>query len=225
MKKIRLYLFIVFLSTQFLYAQDNTRVHEFQGGKINFDLTYYTGFIYGIGSRNLNTNSSLENYGAESIYWNPAGLAFMEKAQLFVDYAPPLAVNPKAFVDFQEEIDDAVNEDVFQNEYDDDGKLIGTKLAPNVIPEYPDLNSKFPSGSRIQSIALAMPFGKLTLGLSYYNPFELKLISLNQVLEHFILIMKIRQHEQQTAFRASGNMNGYSSFDCRILCFCNGVPI
>ena len=126
MKKTLLYLFVVLLGIQFVYSQDNTKVHEFQGGNINFDLTYYTGFIYGIGSRNLNTNSSLENYGAESIYWNPAGLAFMEKSQLFVDYAPPLNVNPKAFVDFQDEINTSVD-DEFKSD-----------LTDNAIYTYPD---------------------------------------------------------------------------------------
>ena len=102
MKKKILYFLIFVLCIQFVFAQnDNTLIYEFQGGNVNFDLTYYTGFLYGIGSRNLNTNSTLENYGAESIYWNPAGLAFMEKSHLFVDYAPPLTINPKAFVDFQ----------------------------------------------------------------------------------------------------------------------------
>jgi hypothetical protein len=197
MKRIILYLFIVFLSAQFFYAQDNTRVHEFQGGNINFDLTYYTGFIYGIGSRNLNTNSSLENYGAESIYWNPAGLAFMEKSQLFVDYAPPLAVNPKAFVDFQDEINTSVD-DEFQS-----------KLTNDALYEHPDLKTDFPSGSRIQSIALAMPFDKITIGLSYYNPFELKLEVLESGFRTFMVDNEDIPTEQQTAFRASGDINGY----------------
>ncbi len=55
--KILLYLFVILLGIQNIFAQDNTKIHEFQGGNINFDLTYYMGFIYGIGSRNLNTNS------------------------------------------------------------------------------------------------------------------------------------------------------------------------
>ena len=218
MKKKLLYLFVMLLSLQMLYAQDNTKVHEFQGGNINFDLTYYTGFIYGIGSRNLNTNSSLENFGAESIYWNPAGLAFMEKSQLFVDYAPPLSVNPKAFVDFQNELDNAIDEEVF-NEYDDNGNFIGTKLATDVIPEYPNLNSNFPSGSRIQSIALAMPFDKFTFGLSYYNPFELKLEVLESGFRAFIIDNEDLPTEQQTAFRASGDINGYLHLNAETYAF------
>ena len=197
MNKKLLYLFVILLSLQIVYAQDNTKVHEFQGGNVNFDLTYYTGFIYGIGSRNLNTNSSLENYGAESIYWNPAGLAFMEKAQLFVDYAPPLAFNPKAFVDFQDEINSSTD-DEFQS-----------KLINGAVYEYPDLKTDFPSGSRIQSIALAMPFDKFTLGLSYYNPFELKLELLESGFRTFMVDNEDFPTEQQTAFRASGDINGF----------------
>jgi len=198
MQKKIIYFVVVVLCMQFAFAQgDNTTVHEFQGGNVNFDLTYYTGFLYGIGSRNLNTNSSLENYGAESIYWNPAGLAFMEKSQLFVDYAPPLTINPKAFVDFQEEVNTGID-DEFQD-----------KLSNNAVYNYPDLKTNFPSGARIQSIALAMPFDKLTLGLSYYNPFELKLEALESGFRTFIVDNEQSATEQQTAFRASGDLNAY----------------
>ena len=207
MKKIILYTFIISLSIQFIYAQDNTKVHEFQGGNVNFDLTYYMGFIYGIGSRNLNTNSSLENYGAESIYWNPAGLAFMEKSQLFVDYAPPLSVNPNAFLDFQDEINTNID-DEFQS-----------KLTNNAIYNYPDLNTKFPSGARIQSIALAMPFDKFTFGLSYYNPFELKLEVLESGFRTFMVDNEDSPTEQQTAFRASGDINGYFNLSAETYAF------
>ncbi|MCK5033698.1 MAG: outer membrane protein transport protein, partial [Calditrichia bacterium] len=207
MKKTLLYLFVVLSGIQFVYSQDNTKVHEFQGGNINFDLTYYTGFIYGIGSRNLNTNSSLENYGAESIYWNPAGLAFMEKSQLFVDYAPPLNVNPKAFVDFQDEINTSVD-DEFKSD-----------LTDNAIYTYPDLNTNFPSGSRIQSIALAMPFNKFTFGLSYYNPFELKLEFLESGFRTFMVDNEESPTEQQTAFRASGDVNGYLHLNAETYAF------
>jgi len=200
MKKKLLYLFVVLFSIKFIHAQDNTKVHEFQGGNVNFDLTYYTGFIYGIGSRNLNTNSSLENYGAESIYWNPAGLAFMEKSHLFVDYALPIAVNPNAFVDFQDEVDNAIDEDLLS--YND-------TLGTGVIPEHPDLKTTFPSGSRIQSIALAIPFDNLTLGLSYYNPFEFKFEFLESGFKAFFIDNDTSSTEQQTAFRASGDMNAY----------------
>jgi hypothetical protein len=188
MKKKSIYLFVILFSLHSLTAQDNTKFHEFQGGNVNFDLTYYTGFIYGIGSRNLNTNSTLENYGAESIYWNPAGLAFMQKSQLFVDYAPPLSVNPNAFVDFQDEINSNI---------DDEFK---SKLSNNAIYNYPDLNTDFPSGTRIQSIALAIPFNKFAFGLSYYNPFELKLEVLESGFRTFMVDNEDNPTEQQTAF-------------------------
>jgi outer membrane protein transport protein (OMPP1/FadL/TodX) len=197
MKKKLLYLFVMLLNLQMIYGQDNTKVHEFQGGNVNFDLAYYTGFIYGIGSRNLNTNSTLENYGAESIYWNPAGLAFMEKSQLFVDYAPPLNVNPKAFVDFQDEINTAID-DEFESKKTDDA-----------IYNHPDLKTNFPTGTRIQSIALAMPFDKFTFGLSYYNPFELKAEILESGFRTFIVDNEESATEQQTAFRASGDVNAF----------------
>ena len=197
MKKKFIYLIAILFSLQNIFAQDNTKVHEFQGGNVNFDLMYYTGFIYGIGSRNLNTNSTLENYGAESIYWNPAGLAFMQKSQLFVDYAPPIAVNPKAFVDFQEEINSSVD-DEFQS-----------KLNNNAIYEYPDLKTDFPSGTRIQSLALAMPFDKFAFGLSYYNPFEFKLEVLESGFRTFMVDNEDSPTEQQTAFRASGDINAF----------------
>lgn len=187
----------MFLCFQFGYSQDNTKVHEFRGGNVNFNLTYYMGFIYGIGSRNLNTNSSLRNYGAESIYWNPAGLAFMENSQVFVDYAPPIAVNPKSFVDFQKEVNKGVDEE------------FKSKKANDAIYSYPDLKTEFPSGSRIHSIAIAMPFNNFAVGLSYYNPFELKLDILESGFRAFFIDNENSPTEIQTAFRASGDLNGY----------------
>lgn len=197
MKLKLFFIFVILLFVQFIYGQNNTKVYEFQGGNINLDMTYYTGFIYGIGSRNLNTNSSLENYGAESIYWNPAGLAFMEKAQLFVDYAPPLSVNPNAFLDFQDEINSSID-DEFKSD-----------LANNAIYNYPNLKTTFPSGARIQSIALAMPFNNFTVGLSYYNPFEFKLDFIEAGFRAFFIDNEQSATEQQTAFRASGDVNAY----------------
>lgn len=153
--------------------------------------------IYGLGARTMNTNSTLKNYSVESIYWNPAGLAFMKKSQIFIDYAPPLAINPNAFFDFQTEINSQIDSE------------FKSKLSDNAIYELPEMTTEFPSGARIQSVGFAIPVEKFTFAFSYYNPFELKLDFLESGFRVFMKDNEESATEQQTAFRASGDINGF----------------
>ena len=57
-------------------------------------------------------------------------------SHLFVDYAPPLSINPKAFVDFQEEINTNI---------DDEFK---SRLSGNAVYNYPDLKTNFPARNK-----------------------------------------------------------------------------
>jgi len=187
----------LFLSINLVLAQSTTKVHEFRGGNMNFDMTFYTSMVYGMGSRSMNTNSTLINYGPESIYWNPAGLAFMGKSGIFVDYAPPLSINPLSLIDIQSEINSQVDSEFKQ------------KLANNAVYNYPSLNTTFPSGARIQSIGFAVPWKKFTFAAAYYNPFELQLNFLESGFRLFEKDNEDSATETQTAFRASGDINGY----------------
>ena len=164
MKRSVSLLVVLCLSFFMLYAQDGkTHYYELDGGNIQYEMILYNTLLFGIGSKSMMTNSTLKNYGVESIYWNPAGLGFLKKGEIFIDYAPPVFISPTRFIDLQDNVDEAVDD-----EFKD--KMIGG--APYI---YPDLNAEFSSGTRFQSFGFALPVKQFTFGAAYYNQFELKL--------------------------------------------------
>lgn len=196
----------VIFALSFMYtalAQDNTRLHEFYGGRIQYEMTLYSGLMYGVGSVHMGTNSTLEQSGAEDMYWNPAGLAFMPQSEFVVDFAPPMYIRPDKFYDFQDKLN---------REIDGEFKWRAVSGAPY---EYPALSTDFKSGSRIQSMAVAVPYKNFTFGLMYYNPFEVKM----DFLETGFRSLLVNEGNQSTAFRLSGDVHSNFSFYSQTFAF------
>jgi hypothetical protein len=164
MKKIVFIIIFTFFSCSLLNAQgSNTYYYEVNSGRIEYNMTLYNSMLFGIGSKNMMTNSTLRNDGAESIYWNPAGLAFLKKGQVFIDYAPPVFLAPDAIIDFQ----DVANK-IVDDEYEE-------KMYSTSVIQYPIIKTQFNSGARLQSFGFCLPAGNFSFGAAYFNQFELKI--------------------------------------------------
>ncbi len=194
MKKIMAIVFGLLLTIPAI-AQDNTELTEFSGGNIAFDMTMYSGIMYGIGSRNLASNSTMTGPGVESLYWNPAALGFMETGQFHVDYAPPVYFQPDRFYDFQTKLNSSIDKE-FRPQH-----VAGTPY------KHPELNTEFNSGTRLHSFGLAVPYKDFAFAAAWANPFELEM---NFLVTGFSAFMRQdgATASEDIAFRFSGAVNG-----------------
>lgn len=189
----RLFTGLLFISI--CVSQNTSQLHELYGGKIDVSLSLYSSLLYGIGARSVNTNSTLNNQGVESIFWNPAGLGYMTRGHFLIDFAPPNYIDPFRFYDFQETIDDIVDDQF-------------GKVDKSSIPfEYPKFNGNFNSQMRVQSIGIAVPVKNVAFGFAYYHGFEFSMDILQSGLRVYA------QNEGTTplttiAFRATTDSRG-----------------
>jgi hypothetical protein len=182
MKKIVFFFLFASLPCYLLYPQQQelskTYYYEVHSGRLEYNMTLYSSMLFGIGSKNMMTNSTLRNDGTESIFWNPAGLGFLKKGEVFIDFAPPVYVSPDMFIDFQDEANKMVDD-----EYEE-------KMDPNSTIQYPIIKTKFNSGSRLQSFGFSLPFDRFSFAAAYFNQFELKvkllLSGLGVLMEDYI---------------------------------------
>ncbi len=184
-------------------AQQNTKLHEFFGGNYNFNMTLYSGLLYGVGARSMTTPSVLASSGVESIYWNPAGIADLSRGEVLIDYSPPLTFQPDKFYDFQQALNREVNSE-FQ-----------PKAVPGSAYNLPVLVTDFDAGQRLHSFGLAIPWRNFAAGFLWYNPFELKL----DLLESGFRALLIEEGGNNTAFRVSGDLNGSFNFYAQSMAF------
>jgi hypothetical protein len=197
MKKIVFIMLFASFPCYLLHPQEgsNTYYYEVNAGRIEYNMTLYTSMLFGIGSKNMMTNSTLHNDGAESIFWNPAGLAFAKKGDLFIDYAPPVFIAPDAIIDFQDEANKIVDD-----EYKE-------KMYYTSVIQYPVLKTKFNSGSRLQSFGFCLPVGKFSLGAAYFNQFELKVDLLLSGLGVYMEDYRLQVISDTTKYAYSGDFS------------------
>jgi hypothetical protein len=141
-------------------AQGTSELKELYGGKIKASLSFYSSMLYGIGANTANTNTTLNNPGVESIFWNPAGLGYMTRGHFLIDIAPPNFIDPFQYYDFQADIDEMIDDQ------------FGDLKQPGVPYEYPQFKGDFSSKLRVQSIGIAIPVKKVAFGFAYYHGFE-----------------------------------------------------
>ena len=206
-------LILIFSLDVITVAQNDTRILDFRGGTINYKMTFYSGMLNGLGSRTMGTNSSLENYGAESIFWNPAGLAKARKAQVFVDYAPPVSLKPDRFYDFQDKANRMAD-----NEFK-------SKSVAGTPYKQPVLSTEFESGTRMQSFGFVVPWKNYSFAAAYFNSFEINMNMLESGFHAFFKQGDEATPEEIIAFRVSGDFSADFNLNAETVSFAGAYQL
>jgi hypothetical protein len=121
-----------------------------------------------------------------SIYWNPAGMAFLRNGGILVEATPAFAYSPDISESVDEEIDKAL-EDFDQ--------------TPSTTIVYPDVTLEAGQEARaISSIAAAFPFKNMYFGLSYYKAFSLSVDAIIAQIENQITSVEDDSLDNATIF-------------------------
>jgi hypothetical protein len=144
-------------------------VTKLNGGNLKFELSISTNLLYGYQSTSGGSISSKLNRNVGAIYWNPAALSQISRAQVSVDYAPPVyvGINTIKRIIPSFNVGDLINKQV-------DSWLPTNKYQAGVSPVYPGVEFKdnFPGGIKSFGLVTA-PYHDYTFGISYSSPLEI----------------------------------------------------
>lgn len=149
-------------------GQEN-RLEYFNGGVITADLEFGSSLLTGIGAFESSSGRGITTLypSPASIYWNPAGLAFLKNGGFLFEALPGFKYEP----DVQETVDEEV-----------DTQLEDMEIGGAVI--YPKMSlSGGLRSSTVSSVALAYPWRKYAFGLAYHSLLNLNLNALGSGIE------------------------------------------
>ena len=151
--------------------EPENKLEYFNGGIHEFNFEFNSSLLTGIGSHHAAAGLGITTLrpSAASVYWNPAGLAFLERGSFLLEALP--GIKPPQ-VDVQESIDDEV--DAALEDMDTAG-------APITYPDFSlNLGQKL---STVSAVACALPFKDYTLGFAYQSLFDMRLDMLGSGIE------------------------------------------
>ena len=155
----------VLLFNPLVWAQEGekeNRITQFEGGKIRLSFFMNSSLLYAIGSRagSLGGSVALAD-GSASLFWNPAGLAFLKRPEVMFDLTPRISPDISSYIDIQEELNSALDDAI------EDFRVPGSQIS------YPELDLSLGQKGGLNAGSLAVPFRENAIGASFYQPFSL----------------------------------------------------
>ena len=160
----------------------------FHGGVMNGELRMNSSLTSGIGIHEISAGVGITTLhpSPASIYWNPAGLAFLKNSGIIYEAAPSLGTSPDMTTDINTEVDAA-----FENMVQDS----------NTVIEYPDFTFTAGQGGRpLASFAVAFPYKKSVFAVSYHRAFSLNIEFMVSGLENKISTIEEDLYDNSTIF-------------------------
>ncbi|MCD6169385.1 MAG: hypothetical protein J7J76_02390 [Candidatus Latescibacteria bacterium] len=158
-------------------AGADSEVREFRGGSLDFYFSGSSSILFGPGAHSAGMGGTYytPGNGSNALFWNPAGLGFIETSETRFDVSPPLIINPSDFVDMQQEINDAVDGVIKDMSPDNRKDTIIEEMRRDGRLSYPEFSARggLPGGFNSGSVALVLR--DMALGVGVYQPLTLEL--------------------------------------------------
>ena len=165
-----------------------TLLNSFNGGKHNLTIFQNSTLTSGIGPYEAAAGIGITTLRPTpaSVYWNPAGLAFIKKGGMLIEAVPGFSYSPNLDADIKVETDNALA-DLDQND--------------STVIIYPDFSFESGQQSRaISSFALAFPMKDFFFGLAYQNAYSLTLNLISAGVENQLTSIEANPDENADIF-------------------------
>lgn len=197
---------IVFSPT---FAQDSLKT--FIGGHHNVSILFNSAIMSGIGGYEPAAGIGITTLKPtpSAVYWNPAGLAFLQRGGIMAEAKPKITYSP----DLTNRVNDEIDTELDQSE-----QLV---YEQNDI-DYPDFSlSAGQSDEPIASIALALPCGNYCFGMAYYHAFSLKVEMISSGVETRIETNETNPSDNATIFTRT-DISLFLDFNSEVITFALG---
>jgi len=157
---------ILLISSSLCTSQtENSKILNFDGGKLDASISIASSVFYGIGGRASNLAGSISSFApqAATTLWNPAGAAWLTKGSISLDITPPLQTEASQFIDINSEVKQSTIEGISAYRTDE------TVTNPT------NVGLKFSQLGSIASGSIAIPIRDVVLHASFYRPIDFAL--------------------------------------------------
>jgi hypothetical protein len=197
------------LSQKLLAAEDGNLLISFNGGLHDMRFISNSALLSGIGVYETSAGIGITTLRPTpaGIYWNPAGLAFLERGKFLVEALPGITYSP--------DMSETINSEV-------DGALADFDTTPSTTKVYPDFSlSSGQGGQTVSAVALAFPYKSVRLGIAYHRAFNLDLNLISAGVENTIQTQEEDPNDNAT-FYSRTDINMLLNFNADVVSFALG---
>ena len=148
------------------YSQaDNSKILNFNGGRLDASINFSSSIFYGIGGRASNLAGSISSFTpqAPTALLNPAALAWLNHSSLSLDFTPRVLADASSLYDINSEIEQSTIDGI--NAY----RTEETEISPTKV------GLKLGQAGNAAAGAIAFPVYNFVFHASYYRPINFNL--------------------------------------------------